>query len=269
MIGQAGIRNTGMARRVWRGRGLCVHRIRNGIFRWAGRACIALSVFAGWLVMPATLGGGALGDIPAKVYEYRVIHPVYGDIGSYTNVIEDRGAEISVRNKVRVTVKVLFAVAYDQKGENSELWRNGRIVSFDGHMRKNGKKSSIRGYADGEKFIIEGKRGTVEAPANVFPNNPWSTSILAADTLMGTSSGTLYRVRSTKGTERVIQIDGKPLKTQYFKVEGDARYEIWFDEAGVPVQFADIGKDTTITYQLARRSVMPIPKVYKSSIAGP
>ncbi len=246
-----------------------MRRTRIGIARWAGRICIALSVIAGWIATPVTLGRGALGDIPAKVYEYRVVHPVYGDIGSYTNIIEDRGAEISVRNKVRVTVKVLFAVAYDQRGENSELWRNGRIVSFEGNMRKNGKKSTVRGYADGEKFIVEGKRGTVEAPANVFPNNPWSTNILATNTLMGTGSGKLYRVRSTKGAEQVIQIDGKHLKTQYFKVEGDAQYEIWFDEAGVPVQFADIGKDTTITYQLARRAATAVPQVYKSSIATP
>ena len=83
-----------------------------------------LVVIAGWIAMPATLGIGAWGDVPAKVYTYRVIHPVYGNIGSYTNIIEDRGAEIAVRNKFRVTVKVLFAVAYEQKGDNSELWRS-------------------------------------------------------------------------------------------------------------------------------------------------
>lgn len=269
MMGLAGLRDTGMNRRHRQAKGPRPRRFQYGINRRTGRIFFALSVIAGWAVAPGSLGGGAFGDIPAKVYDYRVVHPVYGDIGSYTNIIEDRGDEISVRNKFRVQVKVLFAVAYEQKGENSELWRAGRIVSFEGKTRKNGKKSAVRGYADGESFIIDGKRGRVVAPANVFPNNPWSTNILTTDTLMGTSSGTLYRVKSTEGAERVIQVDGKPVKTRYFKVDGDAQYEIWFDESGVPVKFTDIGKDTTITYRLARRSVKVAPKVYNSSIVNP
>lgn len=188
---------------------------------------VALLVVAGWIAMPATLGSGAWGEVPARVYTYRVIHPVYGDIGSYTNIIEDRGTEIAVRNKFRVTVKVLFAVAYEQKGDNNELWRDGRMVSFEGSMRKNGKRTVVRGYADGDKFIIEGTRGKTVAPANVFPNNPWSPKILGTNVLMGTGSGKLYRVRSSEGDERVIEINGKTVKTHYFTVEGDARYELW------------------------------------------
>jgi len=230
---------------------------------------LAAMTIAGWIAMPAALGTGAWGDAPAKVFAYRVIHPVYGDIGSYTNIIEDRGAEISVRNKFRVTVKVLFAVAYDQKGENTELWRNGRIVAFEGNMRKNGKKSVVRGRAEGDSFVIEGTRGRTVAPGTVFPNNPWSPKILETDVLMGTGSGKLYKVWSSPGDERVVEIDGKALKTRYFKVDGDARYELWFDESGVPVKFTDIGEDTTITYQLAERSMKPMPHVIKGAMATP
>lgn len=219
--------------------------------------------------MPATLGSGAWGEVPARVYTYRVIHPVYGDIGSYTNIIEDRGTEIAVRNKFRVTVKVLFAVAYEQKGDNNELWRDGRMVSFEGSMRKNGKRTAVRGYADGDKFIIEGTRGKTVAPANVFPNNPWSPKILGTNVLMGTGSGKLYRVRSSEGDERVIEVNGKTVKTRYFTVEGDARYELWFDDSGVPVKFTDISDDTTITYRLTRRSSKTMPRVFKGSMVSP
>ena len=230
------------------------------------RVALALLVIAGWLGMPATLGIGAWGDVPAKVYSYRVIHPVYGDIGSYTNVIEDRGDEIAVRNNFRVKVKILFAVAYEQNGDNTELWRDGRMVSFQGSMRKNGKKSALRGYAEGENFIIEGARGKTVAPGSVYPNNPWSPQILGADLLMGTSSGKLYRVRSSDGDERVIEINGERVKTRYFTVDGDARYELWFDEKGVPVKFTDISDDTTITYQLVRQSAEPAHRVLKGSM---
>lgn len=231
---------------------------------------VFLLAIAGWIAMPATLGVGAWGDVPAQVYKYRVIHPVYGDIGSYTNIIEDRGAEIVVRNKFRVTVKILFAVAFEQKGDNNELWRNGRMVSFEGKMRKNGKKTAVRGYAKGDKFIIESKRGTVVAPSNVFPNNPWSPKILHTDVLMGTGDGKLFRVKSSEGGERAIEVNGKTVKTRYFKVEGDARFELWFNEDGVPVKFSEIDEDdSAITYRLVRRSSKPVPRVLKGSVISP
>jgi hypothetical protein len=210
---------------------------------------VLLLAFVGWIAMPAAVGGGAWGEVPAHVYSYRVIHPIYGDIGSYTNIIENRGTETAVRNKFRVTVKILFAVAYEQKGDNSELWRDGRMVSFEGSMKKNGKRSKIRGYAQGDKFVIEGTRGKVVAPGNVFPNNPW--------------------VKSSEGDERVIDINGKTVKTRYFKVDGDARYELWFDETGVPVKFTDIGDDVTITYRLVRRTTQPIPRILKGGLTSP
>lgn len=234
-----------------------------------GAVRVFLLAFVGWIVMPAAVGGGAWGEVPARVYSYRVIHPIYGDIGSYTNIIENRGTETAVRNKFRVTVKILFAVAYEQKGDNSELWRDGRMVSFEGSMKKNGKKSKIRGYAQGDKFVIEGTRGKVVAPGNVFPNNPWSPKILATNVLMGTGSGKLYRVKSSEGDERVIDVNGKTVKTRYFKVDGDARYELWFDETGVPVKFTDIGDDVTITYRLSRRTTQPIPRILKGGLTSP
>jgi hypothetical protein len=230
---------------------------------------VLLLAFVGWIAMPAAVGGGAWGEVPAHVYSYRVIHPIYGDIGSYTNIIENRGTETAVRNKFRVTVKILFAVAYEQKGDNSELWRDGRMVSFEGSMKKNGKRSKIRGYAQGDKFVIEGTRGKVVAPGNVFPNNPWSPKILGTNVLMGTGSGKLYRVKSSEGDERVIDINGKTVKTRYFKVDGDARYELWFDETGVPVKFTDIGDDVTITYRLVRRTIQPIPRILKGGLTSP
>jgi hypothetical protein len=269
MIDKAGVPISIKLRQNWRKVALCVHQdLKRFAFRWI-TARVVLIVMAGWIAMPATVGTGAWGDVPAKVYTYRVIHPVYGDIGTYTNIIEDRGSEISVRNRFRVAVKVLFAVAYEQKGDNKELWRDGRIVSFEGNMQKNGKKSIVSGYAEGDKFIIDAARGRTVAPGNVYPNNPWSPKILGARVLMGTGSGKLYNVKSSEGDERVININGERLKTRYFKVDGDARYELWFDESGVPVKFTDIGDDATITYRLSARTSMPVSRILKGAMVAP
>ena len=208
------------------------------------------------LFMPAGTGG-VNGSIPKKVYTYSVNHPTHGDIGTYTNTIEQIGDETTVLNEVRVRVKVLVVVAYDHTGDSKELWREGRLVSIDSVNRENGKESVVKGHAQGGKFIVETPKGRVEAPGSVVPNNPWSMNILKAKLLLGTSTGNLYNVTASSGEEQTIKLGDRSVKTQYYKVSGDADYEIWFDDKGVPVKFTESTKDGVIAFRLTQGQKKP------------
>jgi hypothetical protein len=249
-----------------------------------GRCRFGISVILGCVFVLSLAGGarsedGAKSQLAAKpdsapdsakVYNYSVSHPIYGEIGTYTNIVEDRGAEISVKNSIRVRVKLLFMVAYDEVGDNEEVWRNGRMVSFKGNVRKNGKKWRIKGYAKGDKFIIEGPEGVTEAPGNVFPSNPWSTDILEASVLMGTASGDLYRVRMSLGEERELKIGERSFRTRYVKVGGDRRYELWFDDdSGIPLKFTRYHGDDIITFSLVHGAENGALRVMKGSMGSP
>ncbi len=219
--------------------------------------------------MPGVAAAGAPEDGASKVYKYKIHHPVYGVIGTYTNTIQKIGTDVSVRNEVRATVKVLQIIVHDHKSQSVELWRDGRIVSFDGNTKENGKVSKIQGRAEGDKFIVVGPQGKTEAPLSVSPNNPWSPGILNAKVLMSTKSGKLYRVHSTAGEEKVIMLGAKSLKTKYFKVDGDARYDLWFDGAGVPVKFRDLNEDEEITFQIVPTADIPSRTIMKGSMGSP
>jgi hypothetical protein len=52
-------------------------------------------------------------------------------------------------------------------------------------------------------------------------------------------------------------VGGKTVPTEYFKVDGDARYELWFDERGIAVKFTEIDKNGVITFNLVEESVQP------------
>lgn len=219
--------------------------------------------------MPGVVAAGPPEDGTSKVYKYKIHHPIYGDIGTYTNTIQKNGTDVSVRNEIRATVKILEIIVHDHKSRSTELWRDGRIVSFEGNTKENGTVYEIRGRAEGEKFIVVGPQGQTEAPLSVFPNNPWSPGILEAKVLMSTKSGKLYRVRSSQGEEKVLKVGAKSLKTKYFKVEGDARYELWFDTAGVPVKFRDLNEDMEITFQMVPTGDTPSRAIMKGSMGSP
>lgn len=219
------------------------------------------------LVMPG-LTGGVQGDVPEKVLTYAVHHPIHGNIGTYTNIIRDTGAEVSVRNEFRVQVKVLLVVAHKEVGSSKETWKNGRLVSFESETQENGEKIGVNGRANGEKFVIESPNGPREAPADVYPNNPWTMNILKASVLLGTKSGVLYNVSASEGVKKDLKFAGRTVTTDYFLVDGDAKYELWFDERGIPLKFSEIGDNGTITFKLAEKQPSDSTPVIKGSILG-
>jgi|GEM_PF-800233 len=225
------------------------------------------SLIGACLVMPG-LTGGVHGDVPEKVLTYAVHHSTHGKIGTYTNIIRDTGAEATVRNEFRVQVKVLLVVAHKEIGSSKETWKNGRLVSFESKTQENGEKTGVQGRANGEKFVIETPNGSREAPADVFPNNPWSMNILKAKVLLGTKSGILYNVSASEGEKKDLEFGSKTVSTDYFLVDGDAKYELWFDERGIPLKFSEIGDKSVITFKLDDKQPTDTTPVIKGSILG-
>jgi Domain of unknown function (DUF6134) len=238
------------------GRGALRQRV---LTRLLGAAAIGVAL------MPATTGG-VRGDVPEKIYIYSINHPTHGDIGTYKNTILDDGARIAVNNEIQVQVKILLIVAHQEMSKSKEIWKNGRLISFSGETQENGKKTVVTGEADGSKFVVEAPDGQKDAPASVFPNNPWSRAILKATVLLGTKSGKLYQVHALPSEKREVTVNGRSVMTDYVRVEGDAEYELWFDERGVAVKFTEIDKKKgVITFILKSEAVQPASAAAKSA----
>jgi hypothetical protein len=228
--------------------------------RMLSRLGLICSSAVGIVLLPAATGG-VHGDVPEKIYTYSVKHPTHGDIGTFRNSIRDDGTQISVRNEIQVLVKVLLVEAHKESSKNEELWKGGRLISFSGETQENGKKTVVTGEAEGSKFIVEAPSGSKVAPANVYPNNPWSKAILKASVLLGTKSGRLYNVHADPGEARTIEVGGRSVVTDYYRVDGDAKYELWFDERGIAVRFAEIAEHGKITFDLKDEKVRPASAV--------
>ncbi len=185
-------------------------------------------------------------------YDYRIVHPLYGDIGTYTNIVDRRGNETAVESRLEVAVKLLGVVVFRETAARSEHWRGGRLVAYHGVTEINGKPITVSGEARGGGFVITTPAGTVTAPADVHPSNPWSAAILNTDTMMSTRDGRLYKVRISGGGVDPAAFRGGPGNLRRYEIDSDTRQFVWLDSHDVPVAFRTEEDGAAIDFLLVR-----------------
>lgn len=190
------------------------------------------------------------------VYEYRVEHPRYGDIGSYTNIVEQTGADFDVETKLHIAVKFLGIVMYRQDARRSEHWHGNRLVSFRGVTDTNGDKIELRGDARGDRFLIRSPWGITMAPARVHPSNPWSAMVLNTDVMMSTKTGKIFTGRVTESSVRKAAFDGSASLLHQYEIDSDKRQFVWFDDRGAPVAFRTEENGVPIDFILTRQRAL-------------
>lgn len=190
---------------------------------------------------------------PAQVYQYRVEHPLYGDIGTYTNIVTRSGDTADVETKLHVVVKLLGIVVHRQEAERREHWQHDRLTLFRGVTETNGKPIEVEGEAEGNAFVITSPAGTVTAPADIRPTNPWSPSVLKAEMVMSTKSGRIFPAHLNDVKDEVVETAaGKPERLRRFDVVTDKPQTVWLDDHNVPVAFRTVEDGTPIDFVLTR-----------------
>lgn len=201
-------------------------------------ALLASICFAtAWLCGAAAACAGDADQSPAPlVFEYHIQHPLYGDVGTYTNRITKSGDTTEVLTSVHVSVKILGAVLYQEVSNRTEHWRDGRLVGFESKTDKDGQTYDVNGKADGDAFAVTGPAGTFTAPADVQPPNPWSVDCLKSSAMLSSMSGKIFAARVIDQGTDMLSIDGQRYRTQKYEIDTDRPHTVWFNDAGVPLQ---------------------------------
>jgi len=185
--------------------------------------------------------------------EYRVVHPTYGDIGTYTNLVERVGDDTEVTSDLRIAVRLLGIVVYRQEARRSERWQGQRLVAFDGVTVTNGERLQVHGEAREGGFAVTTSAGTVMAPASVHPSNPWSAMVLDTDVMMSTRTGQILPVHVSGGETKPVAIAGSTLRLRQYEIDSDKRQFVWLDDSGTPIAFRTAEDGTLIDFILLRR----------------
>lgn len=215
----------------------------------AGAAALAASVALAETDSSAPPPAGA-----SQIFEYKVNHALYGDIGTYKNIIDRRGDTIAVRSTLDIAVRFLGFPVYREAGERLERWHGDRLVEFRSITRKNGETLEVTGEARDDAFVIKGPGGIAQAPRDVRPSNPWSVKMLHADTMMSTTTGKVMPARVKGGAEDIVLFNGKPRKLRRFDVQSDKQEFVLLDERDVAVVFGTEDNGSRVEFVLTRIS---------------
>lgn len=198
------------------------------------------------------LAGPAAALPPPGTYTYTVQHPEHGEIGTYTNTIRQNGDTVTVDTKVRIQVKVAFIPVFKLNADRQEQWRDGRLIAYSSVTHKNGDEIRVSGHAEGDKFVIQGPNGTVAAPADIVPTNPWSLDITKADVVLTSESGRVVDAHLAGRKDETLTVGDQQIPTRHFQVVADTSHDLWFDPQGRVVRFATRDDDQTISFILRR-----------------
>lgn len=206
------------------------------------------------LALAAVAASGSAHAAP-QIYTYRVIHATYGEIGTYTNVVDRTGDETHVDSEMHLAVKILGITVFRQEARRSEYWRDQRLVSFDGVTVTNGDKIEVRGEARDGGFAIITPKGTYLAPADIHPSNPWCAMVLNADVMMSTRTGKVEHVQVRGGEEQSVALfNGSTQRLHQYEIISDRHQFVWLDDRGVTVAFRTEENGSDVDFVLVGRS---------------
>lgn len=216
---------------------------------WQVTAFLVAAVLLAFRAVSAGLPA-IVAEPPAGTYVYAVSHSVHGEVGNFTNVIRQDDGAVVVESRLRIASGVFGVVLYRLKEDRREVWRDGRLIDYESRADDDGTVRATRGRTAGEKFLIDGAAGRVEAAANLRTTNAWSEKTTGATVLMGTQRGELNSVAIKFEREDELEIGSKTVPARHYVVSGDMDRHIWFDRRGVLVKQSFPASGGTVSFML-------------------
>jgi hypothetical protein len=235
----------------WISTGMLVLSTERRAVRFAGQTVQAFAL-AGVLLV-GVLGGAAraVAESPRELV-YDVKHSVFGDIGTYSNLIEASGAIITIKTAAHFLVKAMGVGLHREEAQRVEQWQGDRLIFFHGITVKNGDKTEVQGEAKGNNFVINSPLGTITAPASIKPANPWSTRSIESTEMMRVDTGKVEKVTVSGGGQTNVSIGGVSTPVKEYDILGSTKYKVWIDNHDVPVMFVVDDDSGEVTFTLKK-----------------
>ena len=168
----------------------------------------------------------------AERVEYAIHHETYGDVGRHVITFSCQNDDLVVDTKIEGEVRLLAIPLFKRAGTYHEVWRGDRLIAFDSRIVDNDEVYEVSARAAGDHTIIDGRRGRIEAPADIVSNHPWNYAVLERTLLFDTQRGRLQQVQVTPAGTETITASGRAIAARKYVVTGDLERELWYDDGG-------------------------------------
>jgi hypothetical protein len=185
-----------------------------------------------------------------QVYTYSVMHPTYGEIGTFTDTIERSPEATRIDSCLRIAVKFLGIVVYREDASTTEIMRGNRLVSLQSATEKDGQHLEVHGEARGDQFVVTATAGSSIGPAAIAPSDPWVLKHTGDATVVFTDTGRIINLHVSGGDYDTVSLNGRQVSARHFVVTGDKRQEVWLDNREIPIMFRTVEDGTPIDFVL-------------------
>ncbi len=175
------------------------------------------------------------------------------EAGKYHMTIGDeKDGVVTMTGQAEIKVTVLGVTAYKYSYGGSELWKDGRLVSFASRCNDDGKKLEVCAVSDGKELRIKANDKDSKASADTWTTSYWrlpdaklrkgDLSVMDADTGR-TMTATLKFIGNEK-----LTLAGKEQSCAHYRLSGGVKADLWYDaqERLVRQQWLEDGHKTVL-----------------------
>ena len=175
-------------------------------------------------------------DAPAS-YRYRIHHQIFGDIGEHRMTVAREGDAIVVEHTAELAVELLGFTAFHRRTRFREVWRDDRLIEFEGLVEDNGEPFPVRARAEGERLVLEGRAGRIEAPPGTAPSEPSLEFAIRREWFFDSKTGALLHTTVTPAGREPLKVGDGVVEASKYEITGDLEQHVWFDATGAWVQW--------------------------------
>lgn len=198
-------------------------------------------------------GLAAVAQAAPRTFVYSVVHSKYGKIGTYQRSIDESAGVTRARSKLEISVKMMGMVVHREHDDQTETWRDGRLISFTSLSDTQGQQLSVSGQATGGRFQINTPSGVTYAPADVSAADPWGLDHVGKGEAVSIKSGKVNHVVVVGGGSEQITVGDVQISARHFSASTDTqpdKWDVWIDRTGVPVKFRSREGDSSVEFIL-------------------
>jgi len=171
---------------------------------------------------------------------------VYRDgsrIGSRTTRFRHDGQDLIVETATDIKVKLAFITAYKRTERQTEVWREGRLMTMTSSIDDDGEEFRFELARGTNGLELVGKRSRAAIPEDALPATYWNPATVSATTLIDIKRGKILTVETRPQGAESFPVDGVEVQTTKYALTGDRNMTLWYGPEGNLVRLQLVASD--------------------------
>ncbi len=165
-------------------------------------------------------------------------------IGSHALTFRRRGDDLVVNVTIDLVVEIAWIPVFRYEHRNREVWRSGRLLALESRTSDDGGKHRVHARNDGERLVVEGDDGVIDARADLLTTSYWHPGTPQSSQLLDTQKGRIVDVEHRSAGIGDLEVAGRTLEARRYDASGDLEFSIWYslDRVWCGLEFDARGK---------------------------